>query len=309
MRLAARILLILIAIAVGGTFILSAWTKFENIQQFEYTMVEHIHMPWMLSALAARFFVGLEGGLGALMALQLFGKRKWVLKTALWLLVAFSVYLVFLWITVGNNVNCGCFGDAIWMNASTSLLKNAALLVGVGLLLTRYWDGLRFKGMNLIAFLLPIGAITTVYIIFPIPPQGADWLKQKDKYTLNLDQVYAPTNTKIPDIDLRQGKHIVAFLSAQCPHCQKAAYKMHVMKHSDATLPFYLIIGGQAELSDFWKKTEAKDLPYSRLEKYAFLRYTHGSFPMILWLNNDTVVASSTYLDLDQQEIEDWLKK
>ena len=192
----SRIFLIIITIAAGGLFLYSAYTKTIPIQTFEYTMVEYAHLPWLLDAIGARFFVGLEAGLGALIALHLFGNRKWILKLALALLVFFSTYLAYLWIKVGNNVNCGCFGDAIWMNASTSLIKNAILLIIIGILL-KFQQGWQYKWARIVAPVVLVIVIILPFILFPLPPQQPDWLR-KDKYKIDLSSLYAPAKKDKP---------------------------------------------------------------------------------------------------------------
>jgi hypothetical protein len=306
MRLLARILLIILSVATGALFIYSAYTKVRPIQSFEYTLVDNARLPWLLAAVAARFFIGLEAGLGLLIALQLLGARKWVLKLAIAVLIVFSGYLIFLWIRVGNNVNCGCFGEAIWMNASTSLIKNAVLLIILAVL-NRYHHGWPYRRLNIAPPLLLIGMIIVAYVIYPVPPAGADWLGKK-KYQLNLTYLYAPGKADKPTMDLAHGKHILAFFSASCPHCRMAAYKMHLMKEEDTTLPIFMIIGGTSSLTDFWKASNAHNIPYCRLAVEPFLKYTGGVFPTILWLDNDTVVAKSDYITLSQAEMEQWIK-
>src|ERR1700744_6379213 len=97
-----RIILSVLSALVGCIFLYSSYTKIYPIQPFEYTMVEYIHLPWILAAIVARFLVGLEAGLGTLMILQLYGRKKWILKFAFILLIAFSIYLAGLWISAGN---------------------------------------------------------------------------------------------------------------------------------------------------------------------------------------------------------------
>jgi len=80
------------------------------------------------------------------------------------------------------------------------------------------------------------------------------------------------------------------------------------MKQADPSIPFFMIIGGSSDLSDFWQATKAQDIPYTRLDKEHFLQYTKGVFPMILWMNNGWVEATADYNTLSQQQIEKWLK-
>ena len=317
------ILFIILSVAVGATFLYSAYTKLFPIQPFEYTMVEFVHFPWIVATIAARFLVGLEAGLGALIVLHLYGKNKWVLKTAFGVLIFFSIYLVWLWVTAGNNVNCGCFGDAIWMSPSASLTKNAILLILIGLLI-RYHNGFNKKWFHIASPVLLLIVIVQPFIILTIPHEQPSWLRT-DRYKIDLSALYQTSNDSTsgnlhriysseypaPNLlpDLEKGKYIIAFLSQSCPHCRIAAYKMHVMKQNNPSLPFFMVIGGTtSDLTDFWKATKAQNIPYTRLDKNHFLQYTGGVFPLIIWVNDGTVEAKADYNTLTQSAIEKWLK-
>ena len=298
MKSVYRVLLILLSVATGGLFLYSAYTKIVPIEAFEYTIAEYVHLPLMIAAIAARFFIGLEAGLGALLVLHLFGKSKWPLKAAFILLVIFTFYLVWLWITVGNDVNCGCFGDTIWMRPSISIVKNIVLLIAIGLL-TRYHKGFTYKWARITAPLILLCAFALSYILFPV----------FTRHKIDLTPLYTSNKNFAPAIDLAQGKHIIAFLSPSCTHCRKAALKMHAMKEKNPAIPFFMIIGGTtSDLTDFWKASQAQNIPYTRLAQEPFLKYTHGIFPLIIWVNNSWVEAEVDYPDLNQAVIEKWMK-
>jgi len=318
MRLAAKILLILIALLTGATFLYSAWTKVLPIQPFEYTMVEFLYFPWMLATLAARFMVGLEAALGGLIVLHLFGNNKSILKAAFVLLVVFSIYLVWLWATAGNEVNCGCFGDTIWMSPSVSLMKNGVWLLFTGILI-RYHKGISFRNSDIATTFLLLAGIVLPFVLFPVSGTRPEWLN-KGGYKLDVAPLYNPIRDDTaalrvpypatPSADLSRGRYIIAFLSPGCEHCRMAARKMSLMKRSNPSLPFFMVIGGIAsDLTDFWKTTNAQNVPYMRLHRDPFLRYTGGIFPLIIWVDNGQVVAKSTYNTLNQGEIETWVAK
>ena len=322
MRLVIKYLLVFLSVVVGATFMYSAYTKILPIAPFEYTMVEYLHLPWLLAAVAARFFVGLEAALGGLMILHFFGDKKWVPKTAFLLLILFSIYLVALWAVAGNNLNCGCFGDAIWMSPSTSLIKNAVLLLFIGLVI-RFHKGFNYKWVNATALSLFACTIILPFILFAIQAGEPSWLR-KDRYKADFTRLYHPVDVDsataaqaalvpypaTPTIDLATGKHIVAFLSPSCPHCRIAARKMHLMKQSNPALPFFIVIGGlTTDLKDFWKESSAESIPYMRLDREPFLSFTGGVFPLIIWVNDGWVEAKSTYNTMNQGEIEKWLGK
>jgi hypothetical protein len=318
MRIFVKSLLILLSLLTGATFLYSAWTKVLPIQPFEYTMVEYLHFPWLLAAIAARFMVGLEAALGGLMVLHLYGRGKLVLKAAFLLLIVFSIYLVWLWATAGNNINCGCFGDEIWMSPSVSLVKNAVLLAIIGVLL-RFHNGLVFRWHNKITIALLCATTILPFILYPITIGAPSWVK-KGGYKIDFAPLYHPIvddsdaikvpYPQTPDKDLSKGSYIIAFLSPSCEHCRIAARKMSLMKRDNPAIPFFIIIGGIAsDLSDFWKTTKAEHIPWMRLHRDPFLNYTGGMFPLIIWVNNGTVEAKSTYNTLNQNEIEKWLAK
>ncbi|HXS37267.1 MAG TPA: MauE/DoxX family redox-associated membrane protein [Flavipsychrobacter sp.] len=301
-----HIFLITLSVFVGAVFLYSASTKLNSIFSFEYTIVGFVHLPWFFAAVAARILCGLEAALGTLLILNIYGRRKWVLKTAITLLIIFSLYLIYLWVKEGNQVNCGCFGDAIWMSPASSLIKNVLLIIATIILLL-FNNGLGKKWANIVSLSLLVILIALPFFLYEIPNQQPTWL-QKDKFKLNLSSLYAPGKKDIPKIDLYKGKYIIAFLSPTCPHCQMAAYKMHLMKQNNPSLPFFMVIGGSMDLSDFWAKSKAQNIPYTRLDKDKFLKLIGFSFPVIDWVNNDWVEAQTPYISLNQKEIEKWLK-
>ena len=316
MRIVFRFILIIISIGTGGMFLYSAWTKVLPIQPFEYTIVEHLHLPWLAASILARLMIGLEAALGGLIVLHLFGKNKLVLKLAFALLVLFSIYLVWLWASAGNEVNCGCFGDYIWMSPSASLIKNAVLLLFTAILI-RWHHSLHFKWVTPITWLLSLVGVVLPSVLFPISIGKPSWVKQ-DKFKLDFTPLYSPIKDDTaalrvpypdkPSIDLSNGKYIIAFVSPSCEHCRIAARKMSIMKKDNPSLPFFMIIGGIAsDLTDFWKYTNSGNILYMRLHRNPFLDYTGGMFPQIFWINNGWVEAKSSYNTLNQHEIEQWM--
>jgi hypothetical protein len=82
------------------------------------------------------------------------------------------------------------------------------------------------------------------------------------------------------------------------------------MKLRNPNLPIFMVIGGtKGDLTDFWNKTHAQNIPYVRLDGETFMQYTGGIFPLIVWVNNSWVEAKANYNTLNQDEIEKWLKQ
>ena len=301
-----RICLALIAILVGTTFIYTGWTKLDPIQNFEYTIVEFTGLPWTVSAIIARLLIGVEVALGVMIAAHLWGGKKIPLRAALLLLVIFSVYLLYLWATVGDDVNCGCFGDKLTMTASQSLIKNL-VLIGFILLLMRFHRGLTFYWQRFVNPVIVIVIIALPFILFAIPDN--QWTI-KQKFYLNLSPLFNPRAARPPaPAGLSEGKHVISFLSLSCAHCRMAAHKMHIMKQRNPSLPFYFVIAGKDKyLESFWTETKAIDIPHTRLDADSFTNMVGFAWPVIYGVNNSYVEAESNYIQLDQSVIEKWLR-
>jgi uncharacterized membrane protein YphA (DoxX/SURF4 family) len=300
---------ILLSIVTGFVFLYSAYTKvftLESFETFQFTITEYLHFPWVLSALFAGLMIGIEAALGALLVLNLYGKNKWVLKGAIAMLVAFSIYLIYLWIKVGNDINCGCFGDAIWMSPSASLIKNLLLAIAI-IILLKFHRGLVFKRNYLLIWAIAAIFIAIPYIMYPLPDNEPEWIR-KDRHQVDLSSLYAPGKTDAPKVDLTKGKHIVAFLSLSCPHCRVAAYKMHVMKMRNPSLPFHMVLAGKDKYwKDFFSETKAANIPYTRLDADTFTGLVGFSWPVIYLLKDSWIEAETNYVQMDQTQIENWV--
>ncbi len=307
MQLVRTILLSVLSVLLGALFLYSAYTKLLPIQTFEYTLVEFVHMPWWMAAVASRVLVGMEAALGALLVFNIFGGAKWVLKVALGILLAFCVYLVYLWASVGDDVNCGCFGDVIWMSPSTSIIKNV-VMIAILLVLQKFHKGIHKKWAKYVSIIAFIIITVVPLFVYPIPDTKPSFLNE-DKYELDLSALYNSEERTAPTVDLRKGKHIVAFMSLTCPHCKMAALKMQLMKRDNPDISMFLVLNGDStNLQPFWDKTNAEIIPNTMLLGRDFVSLSGLSLPAIYWINDGWVEAKSTYINLNQAAIEQWLE-
>lgn len=303
---AQKIMLILLSAAIGALFIFSALTKLLPIQYFEYIISSQLHIPQQPAAWMARFFIGLEGVLGILLLLNIYGSRRWVLKACLVLLLIFCVHLLYLLISQGNDVNCGCMGNVAPMSPGISLLKNAALIAGL-LLLIRWHKPEDGPVLNMAAYPVALIIIAVPFFVFPVQKQ----LK------MPLSKLYTTAKSEHPVLELRKGKHILCLMSLSCTHCRKAAGMIAEMKQNNPALPFYFALAAGSDstraerFADFLKETKAKDIPYHFLGKDDFIDMVQLSgsdgVPVILWLQDTTVVRKMNGSELNQKEIENWI--
>lgn len=303
---------IIISALLGIFFIFSAWTKTRpNLQYFEFTIHNQIGVSELLSAVAARFFIGLEAALGLMMLISVFGRKKWVLKICLGLLVVFSIHLILLWISQGSEVDCGCMGSIVKMNPWVSLIKNIVLMVVVGLLLRFAPD--ESNGYNhVLSIVVTIIIIATPFILFPI-----------GVIQMPVSALYTQKQPEKPNEEIGKGKHIVCFMSLTCPHCRDAATLIEEISQKYPKIPFYIFFPNekndtiqQLQLKDFMQQTKVKSIPYSFILRETFVDMVKAAgedgVPTMLWLNDSNVVRKMEIPDLEDtamiaREMNDWL--
>ena len=288
---------------MGLVFVVAGVLKLLSPESFELALAGYANLGWKTAAWVARILPGLEIGVGLLLAAGIWGRNNLVPKVVALGVCLLSGYIVYLYLRFGGKADCQCFGDAVNIGPPASLAKNALLLVGLAVV-AKYGDGWRLSEHRLLVWGVPAVAALVPLLLFPV---WSSVVGQRQGYPKRMDvaPLYAPQNKILPNLRLDSGYHILAFLNPNCTHCRMAAKKMHIMKSRDAALPFFLVIGGtESSLSEFWKATDAQDLPYSRLVAHEFLRYTGGRFPLLLGLHNDTATFEPEYNEMTEQDLE-----
>ena len=304
-------LLTFVSISIGVLFIFSAYAKLFPIEPFEFTFVELGIANWRTAPFFARFLISLELFMGLLMLFCLY-LNKFTLKLTISTLIFFNIYLVMLLFRKGDYGNCGCFGDYFAMTPSQALIKNSILLVFLFILLYKF-IGIQYGKFSIgIAtfFLLSSLAFPHIFNYVDFSYSKAYLNDVKINQTLPLDSLYSNFSYKKPIPNLNKGKKIVAFLSLTCPHCKIAARKIRIIKERNPELPFFFVLNGETEkLQLFFKETQTESIPYTMLLGRPFIFLAGTNLPKIYLLNNSSVEFVVNYLDLDQAEIEKWLRQ
>lgn len=305
---------IILSALLGVFFIFSAWTKTTpNLQYFEFTIHSQIGVSDFLSAVAARFFVGLEAALGLMMLISIFGRKKWVLKVCLALLVLFSVHLILLWINRGSEVDCGCMGSVVKMNPWVSLIKNVVLMALIGLLLRFAPE--ETNGYNhILSIIVIIIIIATPFVIYPIGVAQ-----------IPVSKLYSANQPEKPHEIIGNGKHIVCFMSLTCPHCRDAATLIEEISLKYPEIPFYFFFPHEdndtlqhMKLKDFMQQTKAIQIPHSFILQKTFVDMVKAAgedgVPTMLWLKDSSIARKMEVPDLEDtaliaKEMKVWLRQ
>lgn len=304
------ILSILLSIFLGGIFIFSGYTKLYPIEPFEYTFVDLGIATWDTAPFVARLLIGLEFCCGALLIIN-FRLRRLTLPLVAGLLVVFCIYLTGILLTKGNNGNCGCFGEYLTMTPLAAIAKNIGMLLLCGLIYAMTVP-MKDRYMRFLAGALCIAGLALPFILNVVNLDDARNMQpQAVNYKVPLDLLYTSANpTNIPPaIELRRGKHIIAYLSLTCPHCRIAAQKIHVLHKENPAIPFYLVLNGKKELYEpYLRDYGLTDIPHQLfLGPDEFIKMAGATLPQILWVNNSIVEKKGNYFQLTRSALEAWM--
>ncbi|MBA3680041.1 MAG: hypothetical protein H0W73_02460 [Bacteroidetes bacterium] len=315
MQLTKKIIAIVLSICVGIVFIISGDTKLRPvIETFEFTFVDIGVANWYSAPIIARVLIGLEFFIGVLLILN-YNLKKFTLPLTVGLLTFFCIYLGIQIAVNGNHGNCGCFGEheALKMTPLQAIIKNL-IMIAMCVVVYFLYDGWKIKYNKLLLSFLFITALCIPLIINPVDyTYTTNNLDEKVNYPLELNLLYEPEDSikvEIPKVDLRKGKHVVAFISLTCPHCRIAAKKFRLIKKNNPALPIYFVLNGikKEKYAEFIEDTKCDNIPNSFCLGKTFVNLAGTDLPRIYYLDNGILVKKVDYYELNQYAIEDWIK-
>ena len=313
-----RITGLILLLALSATFFYSAYSKsgisfqgfhlVENdssFDSFQWTFLDMGISSMLVAGIIARVMIGFEFLLALLLLCHVF-LRAFTYKAIIAILAVFIVYLLIILLKQGNSGNCGCFGNKLEMKPLTAIWKNL-VMIGVTVLLMFIYPVKPYKYQEYLIMLLSLVAFSLPFAVnFIYTGTNPDkYLKPLD---LGLLYKYAPA----PSVELRTGKHIIAFMSLTCPHCKKAAYLLQIIHNEHPDIPMFMVLAGADSFKQkFFDETHAEHVPYLYYRhSQEFLKLAGPGVPAIFWVNNGIAEYKSTYAyyQLDPMYMEQWLK-
>lgn len=304
-----KVLLVILRLLTGLLFIFSAYVKLFPIELTEVAIVETGIIGWGLAPIAARLLVGFELFLGLMLITGLY--PRFFLRLSLLTLIVFTIYLLFILIFQGNNTNCNCFGLMYAMTPVQSIIKNSILICILLLIIFfRKSSKKQWKFRLPAIILVAVVSLTFVFISSPFIIGTNKAAQNELNYSMDFSLIYDDPDADQPSVDLTEGKQIIVFLSSSCPHCIVAGYKFHVMKKRNKSLPVYFFINGdEQDIMDFHFKTKSDNILYSTIQARTLIAMAGTRLPAIFWLDDGVVVNNQNYFEIDEKEINEWLKK
>ncbi len=294
---------IILTVLLGGVFLVSGISKLFSMEALEWAIMD-FGIPWLgVAGLLARLLIGIELVLGGFLVAHI-ALRRFTLPATFVLLIGFVLYLLYIYAVQGGARSCGCFGDWIELKPWQSLTKNGVMLLVTGYLLRRPRIQ-PYRFYRILAALLLIAGLATPFIVDPF-----FWNRQAIPIDepISLEALYQDP-AQAPATNLREGTHLMAFLSLNCVHCQKAAFRLQTLYEQNPSWPIYFVLVGPEEsLEPFFEITQARGVPYTYMEDIdAFVEMAGPSVPAIYWVRDGVKEKKSHYGQLDPIRIQQWL--
>ena len=272
---------------ISGLFLLSAIAKLYPTPLYGITKVfeEGQLIPMGFSEdfapFLSRLIIAFEFFI-AFAILQTHYIKKLVIPSTILLLVIFNVDLA-LDIFVGNDENCGCFGQLIPMTPTEAFIKNIFTIF----LLIFIYRNVNDKKESSFLLLLNGYLIISVLMFSLLPIATNSSSKQISSYSSYVDEAF----------NINEGKKILCFFDAGCEHCMDAAKSLTEIASNSTEFPDVHIIFSDTEegkIPDFLKYS-GKEYSYQIMEFYnpdddinSYLEVLGFEYenPVIIYYNN-----------------------
>ena len=272
---------------ISGLFLLSAIAKLYPTPLYGITKVfeEGQLIPMGFSEdfapFLSRLIIAFEFFI-AFAILQTHYIKKLIIPSTILLLIIFNVDLA-LDIFVGNDENCGCFGQLIPMTPTEAFIKNIFTI----LLLIFIYRNVNDKKESSFLLLLNGYLIISVLMFSLLPIATNSSSKQISSYSSYVDEAF----------NINEGKKILCFFDAGCEHCMDAAKSLTEIASNSTEFPDVHIIFSDTEegkIPDFLKYS-GTEYSYQIMEFYnpdddinSYLEVLGFEYenPVIIYYNN-----------------------
>lgn len=228
---------IIIKISVAALFLLSAIAKLYPTPLYGITKVfeQGQLIPMGFSPDIAPYFSRVIIGIEFLLAFAMLQRnflKKIILPSTILLLILFSLHLAYQ-VFLGDSENCGCFGELIPMTPLQALIKN---IITIGVLLYLYNNTEEDRECNFSKLSLQLLSALLLMFAF-VPVQKVEKNKRISEFSEYV----------VSDIDINDGKKILAFFDAGCEHCMDAAKSIRELAEKIDDFPQMYIIFSDSE--------------------------------------------------------------
>lgn len=282
---------------------MSAIAKIVSIDSFEIYIFSYNILPLNCSMLAARLVVVAEllTGLGLMVNVW----RRFINVCTILLLTVFTLFLCYAALA-GRTDSCQCMGSLVELNPLQSILKNAMLaLMLIVAMRARPWSW-RPKWY----VWLPVAVTVSVVPFILSAPDN--WLFGPAEELYNAPKLEEAMGQQgvLHELNLDEGRHLVAFLSPGCQFCRMTDEKLtYICRRNelDSTAVIYLAPTADTTISLPSLNTTVFIHPCYLISNLDFVQITYGQRPMVFLMEDGQVKATCHYRNIDEKQITTFL--
>lgn len=299
-----RITALVVRMLLGIFFIVSAVAKIIDIDRFEVYIFSYNILPLNMSFLAARLVIVGELLIGMGLVANLF--KRLVDTCAMLMLVAFTLFMGYAYL-IGREDSCQCMGALLEINPIQSLLKNTLLI-----LLLLFATGARpWRWRPRWYIWLPIALAPTITVFILSAPDN--WLFGPSEELYNAEEFATSIQPEglLGDLNLDEGRHVLAFLTPGCQFCRMADEKLtHICRRNalDSSAFIYLCPATDSTVAPLTLDTNTFVRPCYLIPSLNYALITYGQRPIVFLTDQGKVVGTCHYRNIDERRIVNFFK-
>ena len=297
-----------IRIFVGAVFVASALLKYISIDVFDLYIFEHNLFSVSITETLTRLLITAELVLGILLVFNIHARFAYYSVIAF--LTGFTIYLLLLpWLFDVDINNCHCFGTAIVLSRTESIIKNVILLLCMVFVSPKFSTYKKWHTWVMIA----LGVVTLAVFMVISAPNYLYTIVHKDKIQIDIPVYESALLNSGKEAEFTNGKQIICMYSAGCRFCKHSALKLHlIMKHhqlpEDQIKAIFWSGTPDSIIHNFFADQKIPTLDYTTFRVDTFLMVTSGSMPLLLFSDNGTIVGRSNYITLNEKQVLEFFK-
>jgi len=292
MNLVLRLLSAALMIAAG-------WFASENAEYLEYVVVDANWSSWGLSSYISRILTGSSIVLGGLL-IFLPGKKNFIIVSSIALAFGFLVLSILQPISLDLTRCYVCLAEVEKISRYQGIfIWSVVLMLLTGVYLTRAkaksllptWTAwVLFVGLMSIPFILNYPAEWAIY------GEEGEMAIDRDLNLERLDTISFDGGNFNYDGSMWEKPQLLVLASLSCPFCNRAAYKMHVLRKQNPDFPVMMLLTGDTmSLEVFVRRSNLENVPYQLMHGLVFNDLCEGRVPRLFVVKEGIAVKELTY--------------
>jgi uncharacterized membrane protein YphA (DoxX/SURF4 family) len=290
-------------ILVGLVFVASAILKYISIDIFDLYVFEHNLFSISVTETLTRLLITAELVLGIMLIFNIHARLAYY--TALAFLTGFTLYLFLLPYFFDVDItNCHCFGDAVVLSRTESIIKNIFLLICLAFVSPKFSTQKKWE-----TWVVMILSIVTFIIFMAInAPNYLYTMVYKDKVQVDLPMYESALLNSGKEAEFTDGKQIICMYAVGCKFCKQEALKLHlILKHNqlpeDNVKAIFWSETSDSLIYNFFSEQKIPVPEYTAFRVDTFLSITSGRMPVLLFSDNGTILNRASFATLNEKKV------